>query len=113
MIILERYFLMKNLINNHLNIMAELTRSQYKQLLEAVENNIEIADKIADLIESWSAQSKSIVPPNFVFTPTMPGTWVPTAGMTAVWVEVTRTGFWKNPKQIGGITDDDGKLFNP
>ena len=36
----------------------ELSRSQYKQLLVALDNNIEKADSIADLFESWTpAQS--------------------------------------------------------
>lgn len=36
----------------------ELSRSQYKQLLVALDNNIEMADSIADLFESWTpAQS--------------------------------------------------------
>lgn len=43
----------------------ELTRSQYKQLLGVLDNDIEKADAISDLIEGWTPVVQApIVYPN-------------------------------------------------
>lgn len=82
----------------------ELSRSQYKQLLAALDNNIEKADSIADIFESWTPTQSiaNVAVATLAYAP-----------VSSTQGEVVRMLDGRDPRKLGGVRDEYGNIFDP